>query len=93
MIVLQLIGYMLFGWVVIFIAVAIHMSKACMNGYMVFEWWKENRNSGIRNLYDLLMFMWGWFIWPIRLTQFLLEIPWLYEQYELFEQCLKVESK
>lgn len=83
---------MLLGLVVIFVAALIHIIKAHTNGYRVLEWW-ENRHEPIRDLYDVIMIIFGLIIWPIRFTQFLLDIPWLYEQYELFEQCCEVESE
>lgn len=83
MLILLLLGWMLLGFVTIFIVLIIHLFRAEMKGYDALEWWKYRNEKTFSDDHLCFKFICGLFIWPARLGQFLAEIPELYETYEL----------
>ena len=84
MIILMLLVWMLIGCGTIYVAVLIHFVKAEMNGYDALSWWKRRHSTPIfGSTDDVLRFIVGLVIWPVRLYEFLVSIPKLYELYEL----------
>ena len=77
------LGYLLLGWIVIYMTAAVHLMKAEFKGYAALEWWDEYHQREVYDVYYMMDFIVGSFIWPMRFVQFLAEIPWYYEQYEL----------
>lgn len=87
MLLVLLLGWMILGFISIYGVAFIHIFKSYMKGYNSIEWWqnhstdlfKDGPNDMIRMLYRLI-------VWPIRLMEFIDQIPYLYEQYELQER-------
>lgn len=75
---LHLLLWWTIGLLVIFIAAVIHIVKAVRIGYEpVLE-----EDSKFEGIYDIVKFLWGLTIWPIRLAQFIDEIPERYTKYK-----------
>ena len=80
MLVLGFLGYLASGFVSLWLAVVIHMIKAESAGYDCLNWWKERISAEGDNLIDE-SFIIGMLLWPLRLTQFIIDIPNYYEEY------------
>lgn len=81
---LEFIWYLVGGFVVVYASVFIHLVRAWNKGYDVVKYWKEQElENEFEEPMDYAKFAWGLIIWPVRLIEFLDEIPDLYEQYEL----------
>ena len=85
MIVLYLLGWMLLGFVVIFTTIFIHVLIAEKRGYRALKWLSyasKKANSNTDHIVIKLIF--GLLIWPVRLTQFLMKLPYYYSKYERY---------
>ena len=85
MIVLYLLGWMLLGFVVICTTIIIHVLMAEKRGYMALKWLgcaSKKANSNTDHIVIRLIF--GSLIWPVRLTQFLMKLPYYYSKYERY---------
>ena len=85
MLVLYLLGWMLLGFVVIFTTIFIHVLMAEKRGYKALKWLSyasKKANSNTDHIVIRLIF--GSLIWPVRLTQFLMKLPYYYSKYERY---------
>lgn len=87
---LNLLWYLLIGYAAIFGAVFIHLVIAETRGYEAIKWWVENAPNYTWTLKFTVGFIFGLFIWPIRLANFLMDLPEYYSMYELKDQ--EIES-
>lgn len=84
MIILKLLAWMIMGFITIYATVLIHFIVAERGEYDPGEWWSKHTPELLGEMnYIWLRFIFGLIIWPIRVIQFCMSIPWLYEQYEL----------
>jgi len=79
MLVLGFLGYLVIGYASLFVVVMIHIIKAEKAGYDCLNWWGKH-TANIGNQIDD-NFIIGLIIWPVRLMQFIIDIPEYYEQY------------
>ena len=83
---LILLAYLVGGYLTIFVAVLTHFIVADKQGYDVLKWWQSELSSGVFSNGDTVFdLIWGLFVWPVRLINFLINLPWYYEQYDLKE--------
>lgn len=83
MIILKLVLWMVLGWITIFMVVLIHTIRAYMKGYNALDWLAKNYADPMDTPNEVLSFIFGLIVWPVRLYTFIRQIPWLYTQYEL----------
>lgn len=84
MLVLGIFGYLAIGYASLFAAIMIHMIKAEKAGYDCLDWWSKRIANYYPRQHDNLIdgnFIIGMIIWPIRLAQFIADIPKYYEEY------------
>ena len=79
MLVLWFLGYLAFGYASLFVTVFIHMIKAEKEGYDCLNWWSK-RTANVGKLIND-NFIIGLMIWPVRLAQFIADIPEYYKEY------------
>ena len=85
MLVLYLLGWMLLGFVVIFTTVFIHVLMAEKRGYRALEWLgRASKKANFNTNHIVIRFIFGLLIWPVRLTQFLMKLPYYYSKYEKY---------
>ena len=85
MIVLYLLGWMLLGFVVIFTTIFIHVLMAEKRGYRALEWLSCASKKAKSNAdHTVIKLIFGLLIWPVRLTQFLMKLPYYYSKYERY---------
>ena len=83
MIILKLVLWMTLGCITIFTVLLVHVIRAHMKGYNALDWLAENCADPMDTPKEVLRFIFGLIIWPVRLYTFIRQIPWLYTQYEL----------
>lgn len=80
--VLLILGYIVLGFLCLWTAAFIHLLIAERRGYRACDWWQENIFPQLKNVkHRTLKIIFGLFIWPVRLIQFLLSIKRLYKEY------------
>ena len=85
MLVLYLLGWVLLGFVVVFTTIIIHVLIAEKRGYRALKWLgcaSKKANSNTDHI--VIRFIFGSLIWPVRLTQFLMKLPYYYSKYERY---------
>ena len=85
MTILWFIGYLLIGLIAIFATVFVHLCKAECAGYCALEWWDRNYDlkQPLKTDDDIVQFLIGMCIWPMRLYAFISYIPELYQSYDI----------
>ena len=81
--------YLIAGLVITYITACVHLYKAYCMGYDL-DLIRDFINKGIKNessnmAITVLKIMYGWSIWPVRLTQFLLDQDWYFNEYSKLE--------
>ena len=74
--------YLLVGLIAIFSAGVIHLIRAERKGYDAINWWNEH-NIIAEADYLVLRLIFGTIIWPVRLAQFIMDLPEYYGMYDL----------
>lgn len=77
---LKLIIWLLSGFVVIMVVSYVHLYDAEKRGYDAINYWC---NYSVNMHFSPACFIFGLIIWPIRVAQFVIGIPDLYEVYDL----------
>ena len=81
MIIWNIVVWMLTGLVAAFISAFVHLVKAEISGYEAIEWWDKNTPPAFRTDRNKIAFIIGLMVWPVRLCQFINNIPYYYSQY------------
>ena len=83
MLILYLLGWMVLGYISVFVALMIHLLRAINNGYDPVDFWNNYIADFKGNTkFKAIKLIFGLIIWPVRLIQFLTWIPELYEMYD-----------
>lgn len=73
--------WMLSGLFTISAAVTVHLIRAEQKGYNPWTYWDKENSTVFKEKHWLVKFIFGLMIWPIRLYQFVKDIPNLYDRY------------
>lgn len=81
---LYLVGYLCVGMLGLLSVSIFHVSTAIRKGYDI-KVMREVLRGVNKESVGLIRFVFGWFIWPIRIVQFINDMNLLYEAYDQFE--------
>ena len=83
---IAILMYLLIGFGTLYAVILLHLIKAEKEGYAAFEWWHRRNENMSPDFYiansEKLSFVLGMIIWPIKVTNFIINIPNYYEQYD-----------
>ena len=86
MFILHVLVYLVIGVIAIYGSAAIHLVQAESKGYKAVDFWSEYSGA----LADMPVLdgslVLGLILWPVRLAQFIMSFPDLYDMYELREE-------
>lgn len=79
--IIWLMEYLSIGLISVYLTAVVHLIRAEIKGYAACDWWNKFK-SGVGKV-PISSYIFGLMIWPIRLAEFIVVIPDLYETYEL----------
>lgn len=82
---LNLLGYLCVGVVLIFTISFLHVLISIGKGYSI-DTINKVLNRAISESTTIVSIIWGIFIWPIRIIQFISSQKYLFEAYDQFEK-------
>ena len=81
--------YLIAGLVIMYVTACIHLYKAYCMGYdldLIGDYFKNGIKNECSNIAIMMLkIMYGWLLWPVRLTQFLLDQDWYFNEYSKLE--------
>ena len=83
---LAIVLYLLIGFGTLYAVIVLHLVKAEKEGYAALEWWYRRKENTSPDFYTAnsgkLSFILGLFIWPIKVTKFIIDIPDYHDRYD-----------
>jgi hypothetical protein len=81
---LYFVLYLIIGFATTYVFVVVHLIQAEAKGYNAISWWIESNQTVFSAERKTIVpnFMMGIIIWPVRLAEFIAQIPDLYDSYE-----------